>query len=107
MTRKREVVVGIDGSETSTAAARWAAGEAHARGAKLVLLYSFELYAYGSKDAALPGSIPYEEALGILAKGGYQGVFLSEYEGHAFYLNDADEQIDRHLALGQRILKAL
>jgi nucleotide-binding universal stress UspA family protein len=62
MTRKREVVVGIDGSDTSTAAARWAAGEAHARGAKLVLLYSFELYAYGSKDAALPGSIPYEEA---------------------------------------------
>lgn len=60
--RKREVVVGIDGSETSTAAAGWAAGEAHARGAKLVLLYSFELYAYGSKDAALPGSIPYEEA---------------------------------------------
>ena len=62
MTRKREVVVGIDGSDTSTAAAAWAAGEAHARGAKLVLLYSFELYAYGSKDAALPGSIPYEEA---------------------------------------------
>ncbi len=62
MTRKREVVVGIDGSDTSTAAAGWAAGEAHARGATLVLLYSFELYAYGSKDAALPGSIPYEEA---------------------------------------------
>lgn len=62
MTRKREVVVGIDGSETSTAAAGWAAGEAHARGATLVLLYSFELYAYGSKDAALPGTIPYEEA---------------------------------------------
>lgn len=62
MTRKREVVVGIDGSDTSTAAAIWAAGEAHARGARLVLLYSFELYAYGSKDAALPGSIPYEEA---------------------------------------------
>jgi nucleotide-binding universal stress UspA family protein len=62
MTRKREVVVGIDGSDTSTAAAVWAAGEAHARGATLVVLYSFELYAYGSKDAALPGSIPYEEA---------------------------------------------
>lgn len=62
MTRKREVVVGIDGSDTSAAAAAWAAGEAHARGATLVVLYSFELYAYGSKDAALPGSIPYEEA---------------------------------------------
>lgn len=62
MTRKREVVVGVDGSDTSTAAAAWAAGEAHARRAALVILYSFELYAYGSKDAALPGSIPYEEA---------------------------------------------
>ncbi len=62
MTRKQEVVVGVDGSETSTAAAVWAAGEAHARRAKLVVLYSFELYAYGSKDAALPGSMAYEEA---------------------------------------------
>ncbi len=62
MTREREVVVGVDGSDTSTAAALWAAGEAHARGARLVVLYSFELYAYGSKDAALPGSMAYEEA---------------------------------------------
>ncbi|MEP6563081.1 MAG: universal stress protein [Nakamurella sp.] len=59
---KTDVVVGIDGSETSTAAAVWAAGEAHRRGARLVLLYSYVLYAYGSKDAALPGSVPYEEA---------------------------------------------
>ena len=61
-TRKRAVVVGVDGSDTSTAAALWAAGEAHARGAKLVVLYSYELYAYGAKDDAMPGSIPYEEA---------------------------------------------
>jgi nucleotide-binding universal stress UspA family protein len=62
MTREREVVVGVDGSDTSIAAALWAAGEAQARGAKLVILYSYELYAYGSKDAAPPGSAPYEEA---------------------------------------------
>ncbi len=60
--RKSDVVVGIDGSETSTAAAVWAAAEAHRRGARLVLLYSFVLYAYGSKDSAVPGSVPYEEA---------------------------------------------
>ncbi|MET0865978.1 MAG: universal stress protein, partial [Nakamurella sp.] len=60
--RKTDVVVGIDGSGTSTAAAVWAGGEAHRRGARLVLLYSYVLYAYGSKDAALPGSVPYEEA---------------------------------------------
>jgi nucleotide-binding universal stress UspA family protein len=60
--RKSDVVVGIDGSETSTAAAVWAAAEAHRRGVRLVLLYAFVLYAYGSRDSALPGSVPYEEA---------------------------------------------
>ncbi len=60
--RKTDVVVGIDGSQTSTAAAVWAAGEARRRGARLVLLYAYVLYAYGSKDSALPGSVPYEEA---------------------------------------------
>lgn len=60
--RKTDVVVGIDGSATSTAAAQWAADEAARRGARLVLLYAYVLYAYGSKNAALPGSVPYEEA---------------------------------------------
>jgi len=60
--RKTDVVVGIDGSETSTAAALWAAGEAARRGVRLVLLYAYVLYAYGSRDSALPGSVPYEEA---------------------------------------------
>lgn len=52
-------------------------------------------------------TIPYEKALLILAEGGFQGVFITEYEGHAFYLDDADEQIDRHLALGRNILESL
>ncbi len=60
--RRTDVVVGIDGSQTSTAAALWAAAEAHRRGARLVLLYAYVLYAYGSKNSALPGSVPYEEA---------------------------------------------
>jgi nucleotide-binding universal stress UspA family protein len=60
--RKTDVVVGIDGSDTSTAAALWAAGEANRRGVRLVLLYAYVLYAYGSKNSALPGSVPYEEA---------------------------------------------
>ena len=60
--RKTDVVVGIDGSQTSTAAALWAAAEAHRRGARLVLLYAYVLYAYGSKNSAPPGSVPYEEA---------------------------------------------
>lgn len=52
-------------------------------------------------------TIPYERALRILAQGGFQGVFLTEYEGHAFYLDDADEQIDRHLELCRGILETL
>lgn len=52
-------------------------------------------------------TIPYESALSILTNGGFQGVFTSEYEGHAFYLDDADEQIHRHLAFCQGILKRL
>jgi nucleotide-binding universal stress UspA family protein len=61
--RKTDVVVGIDGSETSTAAALWAADEAARRTSRLVLLYAYVLYAYGSKEPAQPGSIPYEEAV--------------------------------------------
>ena len=60
--KKTDVVVGIDGSDTSTSAALWAAGEAARRGVRLVLLYAYVLYAYGSKNSALPGSVPYEEA---------------------------------------------
>lgn len=60
--RKTDIVVGIDGSPTSTAAALWAADEASRRRVRLVLLYSFVLYAYGSKEGALPGSVAYEEA---------------------------------------------
>ena len=52
-------------------------------------------------------TIPYERALSILARGGFRGVFITEYEGHAFYLDDADEQIGRHLALGRSILEGL
>ena len=52
-------------------------------------------------------TIPYERALSILARGGFRGVLITEYEGHAFYLDDADEQVGRHLALGRSILEGL
>ena len=52
-------------------------------------------------------TIPYERALSILAEGGFRGVLITEYEGHAFYLDDADEQIDRHLTFGRGILESL
>ena len=52
-------------------------------------------------------TIPYHAILKILAEGGFQGVLITEYEGHAFYLDDADEQIGRHLAMGQRVLSQI
>ncbi|CED92023.1 TIM barrel protein [Actinomyces succiniciruminis] len=66
--------------------------------------YHLELDADGK---VFEPTIPYEKALSILADGGFQGAFISEYEGHAFYLNDADEQLDRHLTLGKSILESL
>lgn len=49
-------------------------------------------------------TIPYTAALKTLVQGGFKGVLVSEYEGHAFYLDDADEQIDRHLAMTAAML---
>lgn len=59
------------------------------------------------KGEVFEPTIPYERALRILAEGGFRGVFTTEYEGHAFYLDDADEQIERHLTMGAAILSAL
>lgn len=49
-------------------------------------------------------TIPYAAALKTLSDGGFKGVLVSEYEGHAFYLDDADEQIDRHLEMTSTML---
>ncbi|MDO4259264.1 MAG: TIM barrel protein [Actinomycetaceae bacterium] len=52
-------------------------------------------------------TIPYEQALRILVEGGFEGVFITEYEGHAFYLDDADEQVNRHMRLCASILEGI
>jgi hypothetical protein len=49
-------------------------------------------------------TIPMEQLLGAIVKAQFEGVLMSEYEGHAFHLDDAHEQIERHLRLEQRIL---
>jgi len=36
-----------------------------------------------------------------------EGVLMSEYEGHAFHLDDAEEQVARHLQLERRILESI
>jgi len=52
-------------------------------------------------------TIPVEQLLTAIVESGFTGVLLSEYEGHAFYLDDAHEQLDRHLRLEQRVLTSL
>lgn len=56
----REIVVGVDGSERSKAALRWALREARDHGARLVALYAYDytpawsVYAYGEGMVAPP-----------------------------------------------------
>lgn len=52
-------------------------------------------------------TIPYEELFTIIAASGYAGYIATEYEGHAFHLDDAIEQIERHLKMEDRILENL
>ena len=52
-------------------------------------------------------TIPYEELLRLAVEGGFQGTIMTEYEGHCFYLNDAEEQIERHLKMTRNILEKL
>lgn len=49
-------------------------------------------------------TIPMNDLLDAIADSGFQGVLMSEYEGHAFHNDDAHEQHARHLLLEQRIL---
>ncbi len=51
--------------------------------------------------------IPVEKLLAAIVESGFEGVLLSEYEGHAFHLDDAHEQLARHLKLEQKILTGL
>ncbi|MEU6536417.1 TIM barrel protein [Streptomyces sp. NPDC047000] len=51
--------------------------------------------------------IPVDRLLAAIVESGFEGVLLSEYEGHAFHLDDAHEQLERHLRLEQKILKQL
>jgi sugar phosphate isomerase/epimerase len=51
--------------------------------------------------------IPVDRLLAAIVESGFEGVLLSEYEGHAFHLDDAHEQLERHLRLEQKTLSAL
>ena len=52
----------------------------------------------------IESTIPYEALLQMIVESGFEGTIMTEYEGHCFYLNDAEVQIERHLKMTQNIL---
>jgi sugar phosphate isomerase/epimerase len=83
-------------------------GPADIEGFKTLLrraLYFHSKFYHVTEELTDP-TIPIEALLDAIVASGFQGVLLSEYEGHAFRLDDAHEQLDRHLRLEQKVLRA-
>ena len=62
---------------------------------------------YHLDEDCVETTIPCEKLLRMIVESGFRGTILSEYEGHTFYLNDAVEQIGRHLQMEKNILTAI
>jgi hypothetical protein len=78
-------------------------------GFKTLLPFSFYFHGkfYHIGEDCVETTIPYEALLKLIIDSGFKGVIMTEYEGHCFYLNDAEEQIGRHLQMERNILTAL
>lgn len=78
-------------------------------GFKSVLPYSLYFHGkfYHVDENLKETSIDYDKLIGYIVESGFSGVIMTEYEGHAFYTNDAVEQVSRHLAMERRILQSL
>lgn len=78
-------------------------------GFKTVVEYSHYFHGkfYHIDEDCIETTIPYEALLDIIVKSGFKGTIMIEYEGHSFYLNDAIEQISRHIKMEENILKKL
>lgn len=78
-------------------------------GFKTVLRHSKYFHAkfYHIGEDCVETTIPYETLLGLIAETGFEGTIMIEYEGHSFYLNDAEEQIGRHIKMEKRIMENL
>ena len=59
---------------------------------------------YHIDEDCIETTIPYDKLLKLIVESGFKGTILTEYEGHTFYLNDAVEQIARHLQMEKNIL---
>lgn len=61
---------------------------------------------YHIGEDCLETTIPYDRLLKLIAESGFSGTIMTEYEGHCFYLDDAEEQVARHLQMERNILAA-
>jgi sugar phosphate isomerase/epimerase len=101
------------GEAEHLAAADWfgymSFGPADLEGFKTILPYVIYFHGkfYHIGGDCVETTIPYEELLKAIVDSGFNGVLLSEYEGHAFDLDDAHEQIERHLIMEKNIFSKL
>ncbi len=52
-------------------------------------------------------AIDYDRLLGLVVESGFRGTMMTEYEGHSYNLDDAEEQVARHIAMQESILSKL
>ncbi len=108
MTKKMEEIGG--GLAEKMAVSEWfgymSFAPADIEGFKTVLPYSkyFHGKFYHIGEDCIETTIPYETLLGLIVESGFEGTIMIEYEGHSFYLNDAAQQIGRHIKMEKRIL---
>jgi hypothetical protein len=111
MSEKLKEMGGSDAEKS--AAADWfgfmSFAPADLEGFKTIVPYALYFHGkfYHIGEDCVETTIPYEELLKIIVGSGFKGTVLTEYEGHAFYLNDAVEQIERHLIMEKNILEKL
>lgn len=81
-------------------------GPADLKGFKKLLPYCIYFHGkfYHLEEDCIETTIPYEALVRMIVESGYSGTILSEYEGHAFDLDDAVEQLERHFKMVKKIL---
>ncbi len=62
---------------------------------------------YHVDDNLVETAINYDKLIEMVIASGFAGTMMTEYEGHAFLLDDAEEQVSRHIAMQKRILAKL
>jgi hypothetical protein len=58
---------------------------------------------YGVSEDLVEEAIDYDTILPLFKDGGFTGTMVSEWEGHAYDMRDAFEQVRRHQAMARRI----